>query len=42
MVAVPTKWKGMTLKEKLHIIQAVEANPNTTHVQMFMLFLHNF
>jgi hypothetical protein len=42
MTAVPIKWKGMTLHEKLNIIQIVEANPNTTHVWMFMLFLHNF
>jgi hypothetical protein len=41
MVTVPIKWKGMNLQEKLRIIQAVEANPNTTRIQMFMLFLHN-
>jgi hypothetical protein len=41
MAVVPIKQKSVTLQEKLDIVQEVEANPNTTLVQMFMLFLYN-
>jgi hypothetical protein len=41
MVAVPVKWKAVTLQEKLNFIQKVEANLITC-VQMFMIFLLQF
>lgn len=30
MMAVPVKWKAMTLQEKLDIVQKLGANPNST------------
>jgi hypothetical protein len=40
MAAVLIKQKAVTLQEKLNIVQEVEANPNATLIQMFMLFLY--
>jgi hypothetical protein len=34
MAAVQIEWKAMTLQERLNVIQKVEANQSTTHVQM--------
>jgi hypothetical protein len=35
MLVVPIKWEAMALQDKLNIMQKMEANPNTTHVQAF-------
>lgn len=34
MASVQIKWKAVTLQEKLNVMQKVEANANTAHVQM--------
>jgi hypothetical protein len=39
MMAVQIKWEAVTYQEKHNVVQKEEENPNTTHVQMFVIFI---